>query len=119
MESIEELKKKQRYVKRYGMYAYIRKYGTECTFFPGTDLLDVVLGLELFRRQGRTEIFTKFNGHYLYSLDETIDSATRKVFKMSRKSYLEKLRRDKCWAEAIEAQNKLEKSKTRKLEKNR
>lgn len=108
MKEKEYSKEELDFIKKYGMHNYIKIFGEEHIYNKDVKLEDVVYELERLRRNGKIYVFAVFNGEYLFSFDETYDSAFRKVYKVSRKTWLENLARERRWQAAMEAQKEQE-----------
>ena len=101
------------FIKKYGMHNYIKFFGIEHTYRDGANLEDVVYELERLRRSGQIYVYAIFNGEYLFSFDETYDSAFRKVYKVSRRTWLANQASQRRWEAAMKAQD--EQAQIRKL----
>lgn len=70
-----------RYIEKYGIKSWIRFSGHEMSFPTGTSLDEIVDKLVYLREtRGFKKYYAKYRGHYLYSLDVTLEDAYLEIY---------------------------------------
>ena len=72
---------KSEFIEKHGVKGWIRLSGHEVVFPVNTSLDDIVNGLIHLREDmGLKSYYTIYEGHYLYSLDVTMENAYLEVY---------------------------------------
>jgi hypothetical protein len=81
---------KRSFIETKGINEWIKFSGREVNYPILTPLEIVVESLISLRKRGLTNYFTKFNGHYLFSLDVNMDEAFMEVYGKTREEMRDK-----------------------------